>query len=133
MPILGPLDDGEIWELVRAARWRRELARTAILREDEPGDSLVFLARGEAKVIKRGRLLNILRAGECFGEMAFVHEGELPRQATVEAVSDVVLAEFQPNEFAKVSAKCQARFMIALVRTMAERLMLANAHLTQAH
>jgi hypothetical protein len=46
IPILAPLSDPEIWELVYAAQWRRVQARTVLMREGEEGGSLYFLARG---------------------------------------------------------------------------------------
>ena len=41
-----------------------------------------FLGSGNAKVTKQGRLLNLLNAGECFGEMAYIKAGGMTRQAT---------------------------------------------------
>jgi hypothetical protein len=48
------------------------------------GKDAVFLARGEVKVTKGGRLLNLVNPVEYFGEMAYMWGGALPRHATVE-------------------------------------------------
>ena len=61
--------------------------------------SFFFLAKGEAKVTKKNRLLNMVNGGECFGEMAYIGGGEQPRHATVEAMSELVVAEFEPERF----------------------------------
>ena len=101
------------------------------MREDEPGTSFFFLAKGQAKVTKQGRLLNLIQEGECFGEMAFIRGGEEPREATVEAASEVVIAEFQPDIFEVLSHAAQLHLTRALVRNAVERLALANTLLTR--
>ncbi|HEV7821240.1 MAG TPA: serine/threonine-protein kinase, partial [Burkholderiales bacterium] len=83
--MLNKLDDGQIWELVHAGNWRRLPSRGQIIRENEPGDSLFFLAKGQAKATKQGRPLNLIGAGECFGEMSYIRTG-MTRQATVETL-----------------------------------------------
>jgi len=123
------LTDSAIWELVKAGEWRRVPAQTAIIREDDPGQSFFFLARGKVKVTRQGRLLNVLSAGECFGEMGYIRGGDLPRQASVEAMTDVVLAEFERNALETMSVACQLHFTRALVCDLVDRLALANARL----
>src|SRR5690606_26106641 len=66
------LADAEFWELVAAGVWSRVEKGKAIVREEAPGRSFFFLAGGQAKVTKQGRLLNMIGEGECFGEMAFI-------------------------------------------------------------
>jgi len=107
------LTDAEFWE-----------------REGSPGRSFYFLAKGRAKVTKQGRLLAMIHEGECFGEMAFIRGGEEPREATVEAASDVVVAEFQPETLEALSLAAQLHLTRALVRNVVERLALANTRLT---
>ena len=54
-----------------------------------------------------------------------VYEGT-PRQATIESLTEVLLAEFVSSELERTSAGCQLHFMRAIVRTLVERLELAN-------
>ncbi len=75
--MLAKLTDGEIWELVKVAHWSRQPARKVLLKEDTPGESLLFLAKGDLKVTRQGQLLNIIGAGEWFGEMSYIAGGEL--------------------------------------------------------
>src|SRR6185295_19037726 len=63
-PLLRQLSESEVWELTRIGAWRRAPSQTALVVEGEMEDSLFILARGEAKVTARGRLLNVLRAGD---------------------------------------------------------------------
>ena len=131
MTILECLNDAEIWELAYAGRWTRVPARTAIMREDEPGNSLYFLGSGEATVTKQGRLLNLLRSGEYFGEMAYIKSGAIPRQATVESMTDLVLAEFDTTAIQRLSNNCQLRLTFALLNTLVDRLALADERIAR--
>ena len=130
--LLGHLDDAELWELVQTGKWSRVPTRTVIVREGESGRSLFFLGSGRVKVTKQGRLLNLLEAGECVGEMSYVKDGEIPRQATVESMADVLLAEFEKDALEKVSLKCRYQFALALMHSLVDRLALADDRLIQA-
>jgi serine/threonine protein kinase len=125
------LTDTEFWELVGAASWTRMDKGSVILREGAPGRSFYFLAKGRAKVTKQGTLLAMIQEGECFGEMAFIRGGEEPREATVEAASDTVLAEFQPETLEALSHAAQLHLTRALVRNVVERLALATTQLVR--
>lgn len=129
LPVLGNLDDAGIWELVHAGRWRQVTADSVLVREGEPGRSLFFLARGQAKVTRQGRLLGVLGAGEYFGEMAFVKNGAIARQATVEAITDVLFCEFDPELLRYTSSNCRLQLSHALLDNMVERLQIANERL----
>jgi eukaryotic-like serine/threonine-protein kinase len=128
--MLSTLSDAEIWELVQAGRWMRLHAQTIILRENDPGQSMFFLAKGDIKVTQSGRLLNVIGSGECFGEMGYISGGDLLRQATVESMTDVVLAEFEAAALDQMSKSCHSSFMRALVRNLADRLALADVRIT---
>ena len=125
------LGDAEFWELVGAAAWTRREKGSVLLRENAKGTSFYFLAKGEVKVTKKGRLLSMIHEGECFGEMAFIRGGEEPREATVEAVTDVVVAEFKPETLEDLSPSAQLHLTRALVRNAVERLALANSRLAR--
>jgi len=131
VPMLALLSDAEIWELARAGRWARVDKARAIVREKERGTSFFFLARGEAKVTLGGRLLNMVGAGEFFGEMAYIAGGEA-RHATVESHTEALLAEFQPASLDKMSLGAQLQLTRALVRNVSERLALANTRIARA-
>jgi eukaryotic-like serine/threonine-protein kinase len=129
--VLGSLSEPELWALVKAGQWSRAPANQVIIGEGEESDRLYFLAKGEAKVTKRGRLLNVIRAGEFFGEMSFISNGALARQATVESVSDLLIATFERTALEQVQARCQLRFLWALLGNVVDRLALADVRLAQ--
>jgi len=129
--LLERLNDAEIWELVHAGKWSRVPSQKAIVREGEPGSSLFFIGAGQVKVTRQTKLLSVLSAGECVGEMAYI-KGGAPRSATVEAMTDVLLAEFDPAALQKTSKNCQLELITALLHTMVDRLAIANDRLTRA-
>jgi serine/threonine protein kinase len=131
VPMLAALGDAELWELVRAGNWRRIPKGNLVVQEDAKGKSFFFLARGEAKVTKKKKLLNMLNSGEYFGEMAYIGGGEQPRHASVEAMSDLVLAEFEPAALEQMSLGAQLHLTRALVRNVTDRLALANVRLAR--
>jgi serine/threonine protein kinase len=131
VPLLSTLADSELWELARAGRWTRVAKGRPIVQEDEKGRSFFFLAKGEAKVIKKNKLLNMVNGGECFGEMAYIGGGEQPRHATVQAITELLLAEFEPAALEKMSMGAQLQLTRALVRNVVDRLALANVRLAR--
>jgi CRP-like cAMP-binding protein len=121
------LPDSELWELVRSATWTRVPAKSTVVRENDKGKGLFFLGKGQARVIRQARVLNTIGAGECFGEMAYIRAGRLPRRATVESVTELLLAEFEPEAIASMSLGAQLCLTRALVHNLVDRLELANA------
>ena len=100
-----------------------------IVRENDQGTSFFFLAEGEVKVTKGGRLLNVVSHSECFGEMAYIWGGELPRHATAESMTRLLLAEFDPATLQQMSGGAQLHLTRALVRNLVDRLVLANTRI----
>lgn len=117
--------DPEIWELIQASKWSNLPEHSVVLREDEPGQSMYILASGTMRVTKQGRLLNVIKPGEFFGEMAYIQRGS-NRQATLEAVSDVIVVEFPFVELEKLGGSCELRFVKSLLHAMTDRLVAGN-------
>ena len=126
------LNDAEIWELVHVSYWVRVPSQTVIMKEGDKGAELMFLASGEVKVVKQGRLLNVLRTGSYFGEMAHVKAGQMPRQATVETMTDALIAEFRPAAMKKLSLNCQLQLSQSLLNTVVDRLAFADERIAHA-
>jgi len=124
------LSDADFWELAAAGKWSRIPKGHAILKEELPGQSFFFLAKGEARVTRQGRLLNTVNEGECFGEMGYIRGGEEPRHATVQATTDVLIAEFTSEAVEKIGLQAQLHLTRAVVRNVVDRLVLANSRLT---
>lgn len=129
VPALAGVSDLELWELARAGTWLRVPSNEMVMRENDKGTRLFFLGKGEAKVTRQGRVLNMIYESECFGEMAYIRGGGAPRSATVESVTELLLAAFEPETLARMSLGAQLYLTRALVRNLADRLEVANKEL----
>ena len=129
--MLAGLSDAELWELVRAGKWARMEPKKTLVKENDAGQSFFFLAKGEVKVMRQSRLLNVVNRGEFFGEMAWIRGGELPRHATVESMTELLLAEFEPAALGRMSLGAQLQLTRALTRNLVDRLQLANTRLAR--
>src|SRR5689334_14728222 len=132
VPMLSGLSDAEVWELARAAKWMRLERAKNIVKEGEPGNSFFFAAKGDVKVHRQGRLLNMVGTGEFFGEMAYIWSGDQPRHATADAMSDLLLAEFTTEAVQQMSAGAQLQLTRSLLRNAVDRLVLSNQRVASA-
>ncbi|MBL8492238.1 MAG: protein kinase [Rhodocyclaceae bacterium] len=124
--------DVEIWEILRFSEWKRVQPGDVLMREGDPGDTFSVLATGEVRITKQGKLLNVLSAGECFGEMAYLTPDQGTRGADVVAMSAGTLVTIGTDALHKASQSTRHSFDRAFLRILVERLSLANTRLTSA-
>jgi hypothetical protein len=122
--------DVELWEVVRLGEWHRVAGGQMLLREGDPGDGFFIIAEGEVKVTKGRKLLNVLSAGECVGEMAWLTPERGTRGADVSTLSEAVVIHLANAALEHASEACRHRFDRAFLRILVERLSLANQRLT---
>jgi serine/threonine protein kinase len=122
--------DVELWEVIRLGEWHRVAAGQMLLREGDPGDGFFIIADGEVKVTKGRKLLNVLSAGECVGEMAWLTPERGTRGADVSTLSEAVVIHLANAALEHASEACRHRFDRAFLRILVERLSLANQRLT---
>jgi serine/threonine protein kinase len=122
--------DVQLWEVLRFSEWQRAKPGTVLMREGEPGEYFCILAAGEVKVTKNQKLLNILSAGECFGEMAYLAEEGGTRGADVTTLSEATVISVPTAALRHASDACRHSFDRAFLRILVERLSLANTRLT---
>lgn len=72
-------------------------AATQVLVEGEPGDRFYVINSGDAEVVSAGKLIATLGAGQCFGEIALLHN--VPRTASVHARTDLDLYSLDRDSF----------------------------------
>jgi CRP-like cAMP-binding protein len=72
-------------------------ADTTVVHEGDEGDRVYLVADGRLEVSSSDRTLDVLEAGELFGEMALLR-GQ-PRNATVTALEDATLYGLGKDEF----------------------------------
>jgi hypothetical protein len=123
--------DVELWEVLRLAKWLRLPAATSLIQEGDIGSSFFILAEGEVEVRKQGKLLSVLKAGECFGEMAYLGKHKFQRSASVLARSDVVVIEIRAETLPRASELCRHHFNGAFIELLVDRLSAANLRLSR--
>ena len=126
MSLFKDFTDIELWEILRVGEWQKQPAQTVLMREDEMGDVFYIIIDGSVSVTKNGRLLNLIRSDDCFGEMAYISGRVVPRSATVTAGTEVTVLKISPAQLAKLSDHCQLHFNQAFLRVMADRLRMAD-------
>ncbi len=124
--------DQELWEAVRITQWRKFLAEQSVIREGDTGDSFFIITNGEAKVTKAGRLLNILRPGDCFGEMLYFSETQTRRTTTISSLSLLSVIEIRAADLSQSSDTLQKEMNKAFLRILIDRLTWANNRLSAA-
>mgnify|MGYP001247330331 CR=1 FL=1 len=129
LPFFAEFTDVEIWEVLRFARWQRVDPGTVIMQDGTPGDFFCFLADGELKVTKNGKMLNLLSAGDCFGEMAVLNRQGQLRGADVTALTRADLITIGGEALQTATEACRMRFYQSFLDVLAGRLAFANQRL----
>ena len=114
--------DSELWEVLRGAIWENHSREQSLLLEGDIGHAFFIIVGGQVKVIKDGKLLNVLKDGDCFGEMAYLSGDKARRTASIISVSEVQLLKIQDVQLEQLSDACQLRFNRQFLKTLIERL-----------
>lgn len=98
-------------------------AHEIIFCEYEPGNEFYLIQSGSVRVVKviNGieKTLDVLKAGEFFGEMAILENA--PRSASIIAYEDCVLLEFNKNNF-EMLMKGQPQLAYNLLKILSKRI-----------
>ena len=123
--------DVELWEVLRLAKWQRLPAASVLIQEGDIGSSFFILAEGTVEVCKQDKPLTVLKAGECFGEMAYLGKHKFQRSASVVATSAVVVIEIRAETLPRASELCRHHFNGAFLELLVDRLASANLRLSK--
>jgi len=124
-------NDIELWEVLRLSRWHKHPRDKVLIQEGDIGSSFFILVGGEVKVVKQNRLLNVLKAGECFGEMAYLGKQRFQRSASVVALTGITVIEIRAESLNRASELCRHHFHGAFLELLVDRLAMANVRLSQ--
>jgi hypothetical protein len=130
LPFFENFSDAELWEVAGISTWRHAPAGEVLMKEGEPGDYFCILAQGEVKITRHGKLLNVLRAGEPFGEMTYLSRHEHARGADVTVAADASIIAVPTNRLNQASEACRHKFDRAFMEILVERLSMANLRLS---
>ena len=123
--------DVDLWQVLHISNWSRVPPDTTLIREAETGTSFFILASGEVKVVKSDRVLNVLRSGECFGEMAYLGRRQFKRSASVVTVSEITVIEIKADALNGATESCRHQFTAAFLELLVARLEAADVRLSQ--
>jgi serine/threonine protein kinase len=129
LPFFEDFTDVELWEVLRFSRWSQIQPGDTVIHDGDRGDFFCFLAEGELKVTKNGKILNLLTSGDCVGEMAVISKTGHKRGADVIALIQSKLVTIKGDALAKASDGCRMHFYQAFLEVLTSRLALANARL----
>jgi hypothetical protein len=130
LPFFANFTDAELWEVARFSNWRSAQAGELLMKEGELGNFFCILAEGQVRVTRKGKLLNILHTGECFGEMAYLSKDEHLRGADVTVMAESKIISVPTQKLAQASDVCRHKFDRAFMEILVERLTMANARLS---
>ena len=131
LPFFREFRDAELWEVLRGAIWEVHARDENLLLEGEIGQAFFIIVSGQVKVTKDGKLLNVLKEGDCFGEMAYLSGDRARRSASIVSVSEVHLLKIQATHLESLTEGCQLRFNREFLRTLIERLSWTTSVLAQ--
>jgi CRP-like cAMP-binding protein len=110
--------DEQLAEVFKLSEALSVHAGETLTKEGRIGRELFIILDGTATVTRNGRVINVLGAGDYFGELAALDPG--PRTATVTATTDLEVLIIGPREF-EAMAEIPG-FRNVLLTGMAQRL-----------
>ena len=122
--------DVDLWQVLHVAEWVKFAPGQGIISEGDTGTSFFVLASGEVRVTKQDKLLNVLRTGECFGEMSYIGSRRLPRSASVTAEDNVTVIQVGADALSHATDTCAHAFESAFLELLVSRLEGANTRLS---
>lgn len=87
--------------LIFAGRLCQAPAHHILFREEEPGNTCYILIQGNVVISQKGRAINVLPQGSCFGEISLLMSGGR-RTATATTQLDSILLEIRQNDFYRI-------------------------------
>lgn len=135
IPVLAPLKERDIKNLIKMSKIRTYDAGEAICEEGLNDKWIYFLTKGRVKIVKDGKELSVLeKTGEIFGEMSVIDGA--PRSASVQALETTVCLATDTLYIDKLQDHEKMAFRYLLYRIFAEilsaRLRESNKELVQA-
>jgi hypothetical protein len=131
LPLLAGWSDEEIRAIVPGTVWREFPPDTRVLSESDEGYSFSILVEGDLRVLKGGRQIGEIHAGDWFGEVAYLTRGRVGRSANLVAGARVRTVEFNADLVWVLLQGAERRVDAMLLDRLARRLVEANEKLSR--
>ena len=117
--------ESEIWEIIRACVWQEFEKGSEVIVEGDIDDSFYIITSGEVEVRKEDNVIDMLKKGDCFGEMGYLSKTR--RSATIIAKQRLQLMKINATLIEQVSIDCQLHFSRVFLSTLVRRLSATTA------
>jgi serine/threonine protein kinase len=121
--------DEQITEVVNASEWKEFAKGEVIVTEGEPETSFYIIAKGGVDVVKNGKVVGMMKQGDCFGEIAFL--SNQVRNATIAARTEVSLMSVSASLMEQASVETQLRYYRIFLENLIKRLSQATDKLVE--
>ncbi len=91
-----------------------------IIKENTKGSDFFIIVSGSVSIKKESKSIDMLRAGECFGEMGAISDTR--RSATTESVGDTLLLDIDFDKLDLLKMEIQVKLYRNLTIVLSERL-----------
>ncbi len=118
---------GEIEQILAKGDWIKAASGQTLIDEGADDAYLYVLVRGLVNVVKNGKVLAQLEAGDSFGEIGAL--ARTPRTATVRAHGECYCLRFGPRQIDSLPTDVQLKLVKTLLYSLASRLTSANRRL----
>ncbi len=122
--------DEQITEVVNASEWKEFTRGEVIVTEGEQETAFYIIAKGGVDVVKNGKVVGMMKQGDCFGEIAFLTSQ--PRNATIAARTEVSLMSVSASLMEQASTETQVRYYRIFLENLITRLSQATDKLVEA-
>ena len=114
--------NSDLAQLLSWAEWRDVKAGEIIVTEGQTDITFYIIVSGKLGLLKGKKMIQVLQAGEPFGEIAYLSGEEPKRTATVIARTDCALLQFNPAYLDDAELMIRVLFAEAFMRIQAKRL-----------
>ncbi len=130
LKFFGGFSSSELKEVIKVSNWRRHAANEVIFAEGENERSFYVIVDGSVSILIKGKRIQDLEIGECFGEMEYLDNSG--RSAAVVTNRDSTVVKIQQEYKEWASMPCQMRLGKAFQNALVERLRTTTKALANA-
>lgn len=128
VPLFASFSDADRSAVAARLQTRRYAKNAILVRENDPGDALFIVLRGNVAVTRatndgKESILSILKEGDFFGEMAVLDSS--PRSATIKALKETEAAILSRNDFLDL-LRSNPHMSLLIVMALSARLRATN-------